>query len=158
MRKCTGPSLYGAIASRKWLPPPRSPKPPLFVRMRSATRFHRAPSNSETEREERTSRMPHPQSETAKRRQSDCLVRTAVPVGNGDFPGHASGRNTTCSGSRSCGIHECSFPIGSAERFVIFTFAFLRVVDHFSDREPFRKSTTHRRYWLRADCGRSFSC
>jgi hypothetical protein len=71
--------------------------------------------------EERTSLMPHPQSETANRRQSLCRVRTAVPVGSGDFPGHASGRNTTCSASRSWRIHEWSFPRGLAEKFVIFT-------------------------------------
>jgi hypothetical protein len=39
-------------------------------------------------------------------RQSNCLVKTAVPVGNGDFPGHASGKKTTFSALKSWGSHE----------------------------------------------------
>src|SRR5258705_1387842 len=69
---------------------------------------------------ERKSLMPQPQSDNAKRRQSYWRVRTDVPVGRGDLPGHASGKKTISSACRSCGIHEWSFPIGSADRLVTF--------------------------------------
>jgi len=102
-------------------PPPRSPKLPLLALKWSATAFHRELSKSLSGTEERSNLMPQPQSETAHRRQSSCRVRTAVPAGSGDLPGQASGKKKTCSARRSCGIHECSPPRGSADKLVIFT-------------------------------------
>jgi hypothetical protein len=97
------------------------PRGYLYLFATHTTRSHRGRSRSCGGTVDLTSRIPQPQSDTAKRRQSGWWVNTAVPVGRGDFPGHASGKNTICSARKPCGIHEWNLPIGSADKFVTFT-------------------------------------